>query len=178
MLAIAVAFALAAGTVLAQRDAASKIDGEAYEAPYFYDSVGAYQENALRHAVVLQQATTASAPVPEAVAKEHVEAIRTNVRAAQRHHASLKDTASDNKSAGEHFSALEEHHKKVLGLADEVDGKFEKGRADAVEVNKLSGSMMDELRAARGRHRRLAEPLGGEAPQQQVKKKKKKKAAE
>ena len=50
------AVSLAGQVALAQRDAASKIDGAAYEAPYFYDTVGAYQSNTYTHAQVLAAA--------------------------------------------------------------------------------------------------------------------------
>src|SRR5262245_46672592 len=83
----------------AQRDAASKIDGAAYEAPYFYDTSDMYQQNAYEHARVLQTATSSGVPVPQAVAKEHAAAIRSNLHAARKHIGNLKNTAKDNKNA-------------------------------------------------------------------------------
>jgi hypothetical protein len=153
------AVSLAGQFAWAQRDAASKIDGAAYEAPYFYDTVGAYQSNAYTHAQVLTSATASGVAVPKAVAKEHTDAIRSNLQAAAKHHASLKQSAKGNAAAAKHLDAIDEHHKKALSLAGEIDAATASGKGDAAKVNKLSSSLSAELKAAQDKHKQVADHL-------------------
>jgi len=164
-IALVVGFAtisLASQIAWAQRDAASKIDGAAYEAPYFYDTAGAYQSNAYTHAQVLTSATASGVAVPKAVAKEHTDAIRANLKSAAKHHASLRQTAKGNAAAAKHLDAIDAHHKKALGLADEIDTATAGGKGDAAKVYKLSSSLSAELKAAQDKHKHVADHLQGD----------------
>lgn len=161
--------ALGAHAVWAQRDAASKIDGAAYEAPYFYDTSQMYRENAWRHAQVLQQAASSGVAVPRAVAREHADAIRTNLQAAAKHHASLSQTTKGKPAAAAHLKAIDEHHKKAISLADEIDKTTAAGTGDAAKVKELSSSLSAELKAAGEKHQAAGEHLRSGKPQSPVK---------
>jgi len=156
-LALAIAISSAA-TVLAQRDAASKIDGAAYEAPYFYSSLGTYQDNAYSHAVVLREATSRGEALPKAIAKEHTDAIRANLAAANKHHGSLRAATKSNAKAGAHLSEIEAHHKVALALTDQLDKEVASGKGDATKTNKLATDISAELKAAGEKHKKIAEP--------------------
>src|SRR5262245_54562369 len=156
---VAAAILASVGTLWAQRDAASKIDGAAYEAPYFYDTSDMYQQNAYEHARVLQTATSSGVPVPQAVAKEHAAAIRSNLHAARKHIGNLKNAAKDNKNAAKHFEEIDAHHQKAIALADEIDKAAAGDKADAKVINKHATAIADELKASRDKHKRVAEHL-------------------
>lgn len=156
-LALAIAIGSAA-TAWAQRDAASKIDGAAYEAPYFYNSLGTYQDNAYSHAVVLREATSRGDALPKAIAKEHTDAIRSNLTAATKHHGSLRAPTKTNAKTGAHLSEIEAHHKKALALTDQLDAAVASGKGDAAKTNKLASDISAELKAAGEKHKKIAEP--------------------
>src|SRR5262249_14691791 len=149
----------AANASWAQRDAASKIDGAAYEAPYFYDTSDMYQQAAYEHARVLQGAHSFGEPVPQSIAKEHTAGIRTNVQAAQRHLASLRERVKGNAAAAKHFDEIEGHHKKALALCNEIDAATDKGKGDAATVRNHAAAIVSELKAAHEKHTRSGEHL-------------------
>ena len=148
-----------ANRVFAQRSAGSKIDGEAYEAPYFYNSARTYQDNAYAHAEVLQEATSTGVAIPQAVAKEHTDAIRANLQAAARHHASLKAAAKGNAKASAHLDEIEKHRKTAHELAGSIDAATATGKGDAKAVNKLATQAAQELKSAQDKHKALADHL-------------------
>lgn len=158
-LGIAVGLVLSGNLAFAQRSAGSKIDGEAYEAPYFYNSARTYQDNAYAHAEVLQEATSSGVALPQAIAKEHTDAIRANVQAAAKHNASLRAAAKGNAKATTHLEAIDQHHKKAIEAAGAIDAATASGKGDAAAVNKLAGQAAENLKAAQDKHKALAEHL-------------------
>lgn len=159
MLTVGLGLLVVADNAWAQRGAGSKIDGEAYEAPYFYNSARTYQDNAYAHAEVLQEATSTGVAIPQAVAKEHTDAIRSNLQAAAKHHASLKAAAKGNAKAMAHLDEIDKHHKSAHALAGQIDAATAGGKGDAKAVNKLAGQAAQELKAAQDKHKALAEHL-------------------
>ena len=148
----------------AQRDAASKIDGAAYEAPYFYSSLGTYQDNAYSHAVVLREATSGGEALPKAIAKEHIDPIRANLAAASKHHARLRKATKSNTQTAAHLNEIEAHHKKALALTTQLDAACASGKGDAAAVNKLAAGVSDELKAAGDKHRKIAQQTSNAKP--------------
>ncbi len=160
-LAIALTFT---ATAWAQRNAASKIDGAAYEAPYFYNSLGTYQDNAYAHAEVLRDATSGGEALPQPIAKEHTDAIRANLAAASKHHADLRSATKSDAKVGAHLKEIEAHHKKALALTDQLDATVASGKGDAAKANKLATDISAELKAAGQKHKKIAENSGTSRP--------------
>lgn len=141
----------------AQRGAASKISGSAYEAPYFYGSAGAYQDNAYSHVQVLQDSASYGQPVPPAVVQEHVTAVRNNLTESRKHYASLRESLKDNKAAAKHLDEIDEHHKKALGHADDLDSHVAKGHGDSAKVHASCKALGESLKSAKAAHGKLME---------------------
>jgi hypothetical protein len=139
----------------AQRGAASKINGSAYEYPYYYQSAGAYGRSAYEHADVLREATSYGEPVPQAVASEHTAAIRQNLETAGRKYASLRKMAGDNKEVHKHLDAIAEHHQAVLGYCEKIDTHCAGGKGEAATVNAHAHDAAESLKAAQLEHEKL-----------------------
>jgi hypothetical protein len=155
---IVVAAVLAsAHTVWAQRDAVSKISGSVYEAPYFYGSAGAYQDNAYSHVQVLQDSASYGQPVPPAVVKEHAAAVRNNLTESQKHYARLRESLKDNKTAAKHLDEIDQHHKKALTHADDLEAHGSKGHGDSAKVHESSKALSESLKSAKAAHGKLME---------------------
>jgi len=148
----------------AQRDAASKADDAAYEAPYFYNTSDMYQQNAYEHAQVLQQVTSGGGSLPQAVAKEHAAGIRANLQAAQKHLANLRQAAKSNPAATKTLDEIEAHHKRALAATDQLDAASAKGKADAATINKHASTIASEMKAAQAKHKQIAKHLKIQPP--------------
>lgn len=162
-LAIAAVLAMSAQTVLAQRDAASKITGSAYEAPYFYSSGGAYQDNAYSHVRVLQDTAVYGQPVPPAVVQEHATAVRKNLAESKKYYAKLRETLRNNKTAVKHLDTIESHHQKVLTKTDELESHVAKGHGDADKVHASAKEIHESLKSAKDEHGKLLEHVKAHA---------------
>lgn len=154
---VAAAVLGSAQTASAQRGAASKITGSAYEAPYFYSSAGAYQDNAYSHVQVLQDSASYGQPVPPAVVQEHVTAVRKNLTESRKHYASLRESLKDNKAALKHLDEIDAHHKKALGHADDLEKHVANGHGDSAKVHESSKALSESLKSAKASHGKLME---------------------
>lgn len=165
---------LTANTLWAQRDAGSKIRGDAYGAAFSTWSGGAYQRNAYHHARVLQQATSSGKPVPKAVATEQTDAIRHNLEAAKKHFAALRDKVKDDPTAIKLLDSIDQHHKKAIEMCGEIEAACATGEGDAVTVNNCCATAADELRAAQADYEKLMAhfklPMPGETAKPGAKK--------
>ncbi|REK15785.1 MAG: hypothetical protein DWQ37_08175 [Planctomycetota bacterium] len=157
---VALAVVATSSVAVAQRGAASKITGSAYEYPYFYGSAGMYQHNAYQHADVLREATSYGEPVPAEIAKEHTAAIRSSVNSANKKYANLRKMAGDNKQVHKHLDTIDQHHKKVLDLADKIDASVASGTGDADTVNAHAHDAAESLKAAQAEHEKLMKYFG------------------
>ncbi len=148
----------------AQRDAASKADDAAYEPSYFYNTSDMYLQNAFEHAQVLQQVTSGGGSLPQSVAKEHSAGIRTNLQAAQKHLANLRQSAKNNVNATKTLDEIEAHHKRAMAAADQLDAASAKGKSDAATINKHATTIASEMKAAQAKHKQIAKHLNIETP--------------
>ncbi len=139
----------------AQRPAGSKIEGTAYEYPYFYNSAATYQDYAYQHADVLRDATSYGEPVPQEIAQEHTAAIRQGVAAANKKYAAMRKMAVDNKNVQKHLDTIAEHHKQAVAAADQIDEHTKSGTGDAAKVNAAAHSAAQSLKAAQAEHEKL-----------------------
>jgi hypothetical protein len=156
---------LTAGTpVFAQRGAASKITGTAYEAPYFYASAGAYQDSAYNHANLLSYTASYGEPVVDELATEHTAAIRRDLTSASKKYESLRPLAKDNPQALEQLDAIAEHHKQALALTDEIDGHVQPGAGDPAKVRESARKLSESLQSAQSAHQKLMSHLKLPAP--------------
>ncbi len=151
----AVALLAAVSDARAQRPAGSKIEGTAYEYPYFYNSAATYQDYAYQHADLLRDATSYGEPVPQEIAQEHTAGIRQGVAAAQKKYAAMGKMATGNKAVQKHLDVIAEHHKKALAAADQIDAHTKTGPGDAAKVNAAAHSAAESLKAAQAEHEKL-----------------------
>ncbi len=157
---VAVAFVALNPAAQAQRSAGSKITGSAYEYPYFYQSAGAYQDSAYRHADVLRESTSYGEPVPREIAQEHTAAIRQNIAAANKKYAAMRKMAGDNKEVAKSLDAIEAYHKQALAHCDKIDEHCASGKGDAAKVNDASHATAQSLKRAQAEHEKLMQYFG------------------
>ncbi len=154
-IAIVAALLAASPTAWAQRSAASKISGSAYEYPYFYNSAGMYQDTAYRHADVLRENAGYGEPVPREIAQEHTAAIRASLEAANRKYASLRKLAGNHKAVNMHLDAIHAHHKTALAYLDRIDQHVADGKGDPNEVGEAAHAAAAALKNAQAEHETL-----------------------
>jgi hypothetical protein len=157
-LAVAIGVSLAASTALAQRDAGSKIRGDAYST----NAASTYGSHAYDHARILNQYSATGQPVPKEVIKEHTDAVRSNVAAAKKAYSKLSDAAK--KDAAKQLAAIEEHHAKVLEMCKMLDAECAKDEGDSATVCACCNDMEKELKAAAEDHAKLHKQLKLNAP--------------
>lgn len=161
----AASLCLAAGSLaLAQRGAASKITGTAYEAPYFYASAGAYQDSAYSHSNLLEYTSGYGEPVVDEVTEEHTAAIRRDLQNAGKKYQALRPLTKNNQAATQHLDAIDKHHKQALSLTDEIDGHVSEGSAAAEKVQGSARKLSEELSKAKAEHDKLMEHLNIRKP--------------
>lgn len=142
-----------ASPALAQRDAGSKIRGDAYSV----NSGSMYQSHAHDHARVLSDYATSGKSVPKAVVKEHSDAIRTNVAAAKKANAGLSEEAK--KEAAKSLAIIEKAHAKVLESCNMLDECCATGDGDSTTVMECCKTVADEIKAAKAEQDKLAKQL-------------------
>jgi hypothetical protein len=162
MLVAAVVLA-SAQSAIAQRSAASKITGSAYEAPYFYNSAGAYQDNAYAHVQVMHESARYGQPVPPQVVQEHVTALHKNLAEAGKHYDSLRSSLKDNKAAAGHLDEIDAHHKQAFKHAADLKNHVAKGHGDSAKIQQSTQALAELLQAAKAAHARLTEHVKPEA---------------
>ncbi len=148
------------GAAFAQRDAGSKIRGDAYNVW----TGSTYQGNAVQHARILNQYSATGEPVPKNVIQEQSQAIRSNLEGAQRAYSKLSESAKKDKEAAKHLAEIEEHHAMALKMCDMLDGLCVKPEGDSAIVCKCCSEMEKELKAAEAAHEKLMQQLKIEKP--------------
>ncbi len=151
--------ALAAQTVLAQRDATSKISGSVYEAPYNAWTAGLYQDHAYDHAGVLQDYSSTNETVPREVVQEHTRAIRNHLQAAGKAYSVVGQSTKDDATARKHIASLIQHHQQAIESLDQLDKAAATGDADAATVQEHSTHVFKILKSAQQEHDALIDHL-------------------
>lgn len=142
-------------TAWAQRSAGSKIEGTAYEYPYFYRSAGAYQHTAWQHADVLRESVSYGEPIPAEVATEHTAAIRASIQAANKKYAGLRKLAGNHKEANAQLDAIDAHHKAALSHIDKIDKHVAGGSGNPQAVGDAAHDAAASLKSAQAEHEKL-----------------------
>lgn len=144
---------LTASAALAQRDAGSKIRGDAYSV----NAGSMYQSHAYDHARVLSDYATSGKTVPKAVVKEHSDAIRANIAAAKKANAGLSEEAK--KEVAKSLAAIEKAHAKVLESCNMLDECCATGDGDSTTVMTCCKTVAEEMKAAKAEQDKLAKQL-------------------
>ena len=142
-----------ASPVFAQRDAGSKVRGDAYQ----LNSGSTYTGHAYDHARILSDYSAAGQPVPKAVVKEHADAIRHNLTASKKAIAGLSDDAK--KEAAKSLAIIDKAHAKALEACNMLDECCAKGDGDSTVVMKCCATATDELKAAQAEQEKLSKQL-------------------
>lgn len=141
-------------TAFAQRDATSKISGEAYRV----GSSGVYQQHAYENAQALSYYAKQGKAVPKETIKAHAAQVRTNLELSNKELAGLEEKAKTDKTVAQHLTALKAHHAKALeacGMVDECANM----EGDSVTVAKCCTDMATHLKAAKAEHEKLQKYL-------------------
>jgi hypothetical protein len=56
-----------------------------------------------------------------------------------------------------HLDEIDQHHKKALGHADDLDAHVAKGHGDSAKVHESSKALSDSLKSAKAAHGKLTE---------------------
>lgn len=161
---LAVAVSLLGGSsAFAQRDAGSKIRGDA-DNFYSGSAGGMYQRHAYDHALILQDYSTAGQPVPKTILQEHATAVRSNVEKSQRAYSSLSDSTKKDKEAAKLLASIEQHQSNALKMCDMLDAECAKPSGESATVMKCCATAADELKAAHEEHEKLMKLLKSSAP--------------
>lgn len=147
-----------ASPALAQRDAGSKIRGDAYQS----NSAATYQSHANDHGRILRDYSATGQPVPKVVVKEHADAIRSNVTAAKKAYAGLSDQAK--KDAAKSLAIIEKAHASVFETCNMLDECCATGEGKSTVVAKCCSTVADDLKAAQAEHDKLMKLLKIETP--------------
>ncbi len=146
---------LMAQAAFAQRDAGSKITGDAYR----IGSSSVYQQHAYDNAQTLQYYAQQAKSVPKETIKAHVAQIRQNVEFSNKELAGLEEKAKTDKVVAQHLTAIKEYHAKALescGMADEC---AEMAKDNSATLAPCCVDMAKHLKAAKEEHEKLAKYL-------------------
>jgi hypothetical protein len=138
----------------AQRDADSKMNGDAYHV----GSSGVYQQHAYENAQTLTYYAEQGNSVPKETIKAHAAQIRQNVDFSNKELAVLETKAKTDKTVAQHLTALKEHHAEALtacGMAEEC-AELD---ANSATLSKCCIDMATHLKAAKSEHDKLAKYL-------------------
>ena len=138
----------------AQRDADSKMNGDAYHV----GSSGVYQQNAYENAQTLTYYAEQGNSVPKETIKAHAAQIRQNVDFSNKELAVLETKAKTDKTVAQHLTALKEHHAEALtacGMAEEC-AELD---ANSATLSMCCIDMATHLKAAKSEHDKLAKYL-------------------
>lgn len=150
----AVGILFATQAAFAQRDATSKISGEAYRV----GSSGVYQQHAYENAQALKYYAQQGKAVPKETIKAHAAQIRQNLEMSNKELAGLEEKAKTDKTVAQHLTALKEHHAKAIEACGMVD-ECAKMDGDSVTVAKCCTDMATHLKAAKAEHEKLQKYL-------------------
>ncbi len=152
---IALAVGVYSTAAFAQRPAAAKARGDAYN---FY-SGQTWGNSAYEQARILNQYSASGAPVPKAVVQEHATAIRSNVEGARRAYSGLSEKTKNDPEAKKQLAEIEKHHAKALEICDKLDAECAKPEGDSVAVCSCCTDVEKELKAADAAHQELTKKL-------------------
>ena len=138
----------------AQRDAGSKITGEAYR----MNSSGVYQQHAYENAQVLSYYAQQGKAVPKEAVKGHAAQIRQNLEFSNKELAALEEKAKTDKTVAQHLTAIKEHHAKAIESCGMVEDCAEM-EGNSVTVAKCCTDMATHLKAAKAEHEKLQKYL-------------------
>jgi hypothetical protein len=140
---------------LAQRDATSKMSGEAYHV----GSSGVYQQHAYENAQTLQYYAKQGASVPKETIQAHVAQIRQNIGFSNKELAGLEEKAKTDKVVAQHLTAIKEHHAKALDSCSMADECAEMAENNSAKLAPCCVDMAKHLKAAKEEHEKLAKHL-------------------
>ena len=149
-------FALVLGATLAfaQRDATSKITGEAYRV----HAQSLYQNHAADHANLVYSYSKASAPVPKAAIQDHITAVQKNLDAAKAQLAQSKKTYKDDTTVQQLLASIEKHYAQCTDQCKSMSG--DAALSDMKMVNSCCGMKCEEMQAAQADMDKLTQHLG------------------
>ena len=145
---------LTAQATFAQRDATSKISGEAYRV----GSSGMYQQHAYDNAHALSYYAQQGKAVPKETVQDHAAQIRKNLELSNKELVALEEKAKTDKIVAQHLTAIKEHHAKAIeacGMVDECAAMED----NSVTLAKCCTDMATHLKAAKAEHEKLAKYL-------------------
>ncbi len=145
---------LTAQATFAQRDAASKISGEAYRV----GSAGVYQQHAYENAQALSYYAQQGKAVPKETVQGHAALIRKNLELSNKELAALEEKAKTDKVVAQHLTAIKEHHAKAIEACGMVE-ECATMEGNSVTVAKCCTDMATHLKAAKAEHEKLAKYL-------------------
>ncbi len=144
----------AAEASYAQRDAASKMSGQAYN----IGSSSIYQQHAYENAQAIEYYAQQGKTVPKETLKEHAEQIRHNLALSNKQLASLEALAKTDKTVAQHLTAIKEHHAKAVEACGMVDECADAG-GESATVAQCCKDMTTHLKAAKAEHEKLQKYL-------------------
>lgn len=145
---------LTAQATFAQRDATSKISGEAYRV----GSSGVYQQHAYENAQTLSYYAQQGKSVPKETVKAHAAQMRQNLELSNKELAGLEEKAKTDKTVAQHLTAIREHHAKAIAACGMVDECAEM-EGNSVTLAKCCTDMATHLKAAKAEHEKLQKHL-------------------
>jgi hypothetical protein len=145
---------LTAQASFAQRDATSKISGEAYRV----GSSAVYQQHAYENAQAIQYYSQQGKTVPKDTLKAHAAQVRQNLELSNKELAALEEKAKTDKTVAQHLTAIKELHAKAIEACGMVDECAEAG-GDSTTVAKCCADMATHLKAAKAEHEKLQKYL-------------------
>jgi hypothetical protein len=145
---------LAAETSSAQRDAGSKMSGQAYE----IGSAGLYQQHAYENAQAIQYYAEQAKAVPKETLKEHAEQVRHNLTLSNKRLASLESLAKTDKVVAQHLTAIKKHNAEAIEACGMLEECADLG-GDSATVSKCCIDMATHLKAAKAEHEKLEKYL-------------------
>jgi hypothetical protein len=155
-----VAFLTAGGILLtaqatfAQRDASSKMSGEAFHV----GSSTLYQQHAYENAQTLAYYAQQGESVPKETVKAHAAQMRQNLEFSNKELAGLEAKAKTDKTVALHLAALKEHHAKAIEACTMVEECADL-EGNSVTLSKCCVDMATHLKAAKAEHEKLQKYL-------------------
>lgn len=153
---VAILIGLSTTPAFAQRDAGSKIRGDAYR-PF---SARSYNRGALDHARVLNYYSRSYQVIPTETAQEHAAEVRRNLDLARKEAAKLKPQAKSDPTVAKHLAALNKHYDEADRMCSMLVEECAKADGDTTAIMECCSSLDKSLQAADAEHEKLMKHLG------------------
>jgi uncharacterized protein HemY len=151
---LAMGIALAAAPAFAQRDATSKITGEAYRV----HSQSMYQRNVADRANLLNRYAAPPNQVPKGVVQEQMSGMRRDLSAAKADLSRTKQDYANNREVQQLLASIEKHYAQCDEHCKMMDDDAK--MSDMEMVHSCCGKMCEEMQAAQADLEKVMQKLG------------------